>query len=245
VNAWLAGCARVGEDPWMDAPPTLILRGGRIEIGARLHLRSRPVPSHLAVGPAGAIVIGDDVGIAHGAAIASFERVEIGSGTRVGPFFVVMDTNFHVVGDKSERHETSPVVIGRDVRIGSRVTVLRGARIGDGATIQAGTVVSGVVDAGEHLGWKSSGWKVAADPEVARVPLVVKNALRLASTPTSALGPAEIPEWDSLGALKLLLALEETFSISLAEDAVARARTIGDLETIVEEARRAAATHDA
>jgi Acetyltransferase (isoleucine patch superfamily) len=83
-----------------------------------------------------------------GAAIAAFQQVSIGDGTRIGPYVIIMDTNFHgSPGDQSVQHDTRPVTIGAGCRIGSRVTITRGGSIGDGAEILAGSVVSSAIPA--------------------------------------------------------------------------------------------------
>src|SRR5262249_39771846 len=116
-----------------------------------------PVQSHLV--SLSSLTIGDDVSIAHGAAIAAFTSVTIGDRVRIGPFFIVMDTDFHGERAKSGSSPTmrrdvgegsgfAPVTIGSDVRIGPNVTVLRGSVIGNGATIAAGSVVNGRVPDG-------------------------------------------------------------------------------------------------
>jgi acetyltransferase-like isoleucine patch superfamily enzyme len=240
---WLEECDEIGAHATLDAQPTII-NHGRMVIGAGFRLASRPVRSHMVTGPEGRLEIGDDVAIAHGAAIAAFERVQIGDGARLGPLVLIMDTDFHVAaGDRAERHETSPITIGARTRIGSRVTILRGARIGDGAVVEAGSVVSGEVPPGARV----SGVPARVKEEVfvgaggADVPLVVMRALGLPSPPSLDAGPFALPQWDSLGALKLLLALEDAFSVSLAEDDVARAVNVADLASMVARARARAA----
>ena len=54
-------------------------------------------------------------------------------------------------------------------------------------------------------------------------------------------GPDDVPEWDSLGSLKLLLALEEAFGCTIDEDVLAAARTVGDVQRVVELTRQRAA----
>ncbi len=77
------------------------------------HLASRPVPSHLVAGPGAILHIGNDVSIGCGAAIAAIQHVHIGDGTRIGPFVIIMDTNFHgAPGDQSLQHDCRPVTIG-------------------------------------------------------------------------------------------------------------------------------------
>ena len=150
---WLLGCDRVGSDPRLDGRPTIKAYGGHIRIGDRFRFASRPVASHLIAGPHGILEIGNDVSIAYGAAIAAFERVDIGPGTRIGPFVIVMDTNFHgAAGDQSVQHDCRPVTIGARCRIGSRVTITRGASIGDESEILAGSVVTSAIPAGVCAG---------------------------------------------------------------------------------------------
>jgi acetyltransferase-like isoleucine patch superfamily enzyme len=150
---WLRKCRTIGVDVRLEGRPTIEVHGGDMCLGDQFRLASHPVESHLAVGPKGVLKIGSNVCIAHGAAIAAFERVEIGSGTMVGPFVIIMDTNFHgSAGDQSVRHDCRPVIIGSGCRIGSRVTITRGASIGDGAEILAGSVVSSAIPPGARAG---------------------------------------------------------------------------------------------
>jgi maltose O-acetyltransferase len=93
-------------------------------------------------------MIGDDVSISYGAAIYCEIRVRIGDGSRLGPYIVLSDSSFHVVGDLLARPKPQPVEIGRGVKIGARVTILPGTIIGDGATVAAGSTVRGTVAAG-------------------------------------------------------------------------------------------------
>jgi acyl carrier protein len=51
-------------------------------------------------------------------------------------------------------------------------------------------------------------------------------------------GPDQIPEWDSLGTLRLLLAIEEAFGITVSEKEIQAARTVASLSDTVERARR-------
>ena len=117
-------------------------------IGSGFRLRSRPVVSHLVTGPEGSLEIGDGVAIDYGAAIACLASVRIGAGTRIGPFCVLADSDFHVVGDRDKVPEPRPVQIGERVQIGARVTIIPGTSIGDGAIVGAHSVVGGVVHAG-------------------------------------------------------------------------------------------------
>jgi len=233
----LRSANRVGKGAVVLGRP-FISNEGEIVIGRGLHLCSRPVQSHLVAKGDGRIEIGDDVFISYGAAISAESAVIIGDRTRLGPFVVVMDSDFHVAGDRNARAESTPVKIGRDVVVGSRVTVLRGADIGDGARVQGGSVVSGTVAAGAVVGGVPARALVEHGAHEADVPRLVQRVLGLSVLPQSQDGPKEIPVWDSLGTLKLLLALEEAFGVVLGEEAMRSARSVSELERVVERAQR-------
>jgi acetyltransferase-like isoleucine patch superfamily enzyme len=111
-------------------------------IGERFRLQSSPEESHLVTGPRGRLVIGDDVSIGRGAAIAAERHIQIGSRVDIGDVVMIMDTNFHGTDDFQSPSETAPVIIEDDVRIGSQVTILKGTRIGRCARIAPRSVVS-------------------------------------------------------------------------------------------------------
>lgn len=70
--------------------------------------------------------------------IVSMGKIEIGTGTTVGPNTCIYD---HDHG-KNGNYVVSEVVIGKNVWIGANVVVLKGVHIGDGAVIGAGSVVT-------------------------------------------------------------------------------------------------------
>ncbi|HET9450363.1 MAG TPA: phosphopantetheine-binding protein, partial [Aggregicoccus sp.] len=205
----------------------------------------------------------------HGAAIAAHARVSVGNRVQLGAFVMVMDTDFHDAVNRDQLPEGQPILIGHAVRIGSRVTVLRGSVIGEGAQIEAGSVVSGEIPAhtvaggvparvlrrvGEAAHAAASAPAEPAGPRAAaaggaleRVGQVVQLTFNLPAVPAADAGPQQVKGWDSLGTLRLVLALEDAFGVSLSEDDMARVRTLADLATTVEAAarRRHAGTHAA
>jgi maltose O-acetyltransferase len=138
---WLGAGARVDGTPFVES-------FGAITIGDDFRLSSTPDQSHLVTGRDGVITIGDRVSIGPGAAIAAELRVVIGNGAQIGPFAVIMDTDFHDIENMRASSAAQAVVIEDDVRIGGRVTILKGVRIGRGAWIAAGSVVSRAIPAG-------------------------------------------------------------------------------------------------
>ena len=146
----LRGCDRVGAGARVVGTPYIQNRG-RITIGEDFHLRSMPVTSHFVVGRGATLEIGRAVEIGHGFAAAANLRITIGDNVRIAPFVMIMDGDFHEVGNFSAAPECRPIEIGAGARIGARVTILRGAVIGAGARVAAGSVVSGFVPPGAEV----------------------------------------------------------------------------------------------
>jgi acetyltransferase-like isoleucine patch superfamily enzyme/acyl carrier protein len=235
---WLRRCTSVGARPRLNGKP-FIINEGRLVLGDDVTLSSIPVQSHFVTWKSGLLEIGSGASIAQGAAIAAVQEIRIGAGSVLGPFCVISDTDFHVAGDRDAEASTSPVSIGERVHLGSRVTVLRGTVIGDGARVAAGSVVSGVVPAGASVAG------VPARPQGTGIPgqgdhsvqTVVQLTLGLSQEPSLDAGPQQLPGWDSLGALRLLLALETEFGVTLREEDVARATRVAELVAAVDAAR--------
>ena len=187
--------------------------------------------------------IGNRVRIGAGAAISSLGRIDIGDDVSMGDFVIIMDSDFHVADDVSANAIPRPVRIGNGVRLGHRVVVMPGSTIGAGAVVRAGSVVSGQVAAdavveGNPARARFAGAESGDDGTAsADVPRLVMQVLGLASMPDAHAGPEQISQWDSLGALRLIVAIEETFGIALAEDEMKGARSIRDLSRHVEAAR--------
>jgi acetyltransferase-like isoleucine patch superfamily enzyme len=219
---------------------------GELRIGDDFHLVSRPVRSHLFV--TGRMVIGHRVRVGAGAAISCLGSVILEDDVAIGDFAIVLDSDFHAAEDMSARSAPRPIRIGKKARIGHRVVVLPGSSIGPGAVVRAGSIVSGEVAAGTTVEGNPARVRLerddSAEPtgDAARdVPRLVMRVFGLPGIPDIYAGPAQISQWDSLGALRLIVALEETFGISLAEDQFKSVRSIHDLVGHVEGAGRRAA----
>lgn len=81
--------------------------------------------------------------------IRCHKEIVIGENTAISHDFTVMDSDMHEFnGQRSKK----PVHIGNHVWIGTRVTVLKGVTIGDGAVVMANTLVMNDVPAGALVG---------------------------------------------------------------------------------------------
>lgn len=136
-------------------------RGSRIELGDGLYLRSwresNPLtprqPCALSTRTRDAIVkIGDDCGFT-GVTLVAMERIEIGRNVQVGANCIIADTDFHPLTAAARERDFlagahAPIYIEDDVFIGTQAIILKGVRIGRGAVIGAGSVVTRDVPAG-------------------------------------------------------------------------------------------------
>lgn len=128
---------------------------GRIRLG-----RNVTILNELAENPAGVahptvlcacrpkseLIIGDGVGIS-GATLYAWERIEIGERVQIGADAMIYDSDFHPLSGSerakfSDNIATAPVILEPDVWLAARSMVLKGVRIGRGAVVAAGAVVT-------------------------------------------------------------------------------------------------------
>lgn len=91
------------------------------------------------------ISIGDNSGIGKDSTIIASDVVRIGRDVMIAPQLFIYTANHSIergIQINKQPMKAAPVVIGNDVWIGVRVTILPGVTIGDGAVIAAGAVVN-------------------------------------------------------------------------------------------------------
>lgn len=94
------------------------------------------------------VVIGNDVAFNYNCLLTARMGIFIGDGCEIGPnvMFYDHDHDYRAEGGvKAGKYKTSTVKIGKNVWIGANSVILRGADIGDGCVIGAGTIVRGGV----------------------------------------------------------------------------------------------------
>lgn len=243
VRRWLRPFTQVGRDPVLVGEPT-IYNEGRLCVGDRFRLASLPSPSHLVAGPGALLEIGNDVSIGFGAAIAAYELLQIGEGTRIGPYSIVMDTNFHDgSSDQSIKHDCRPIIIGRGCRIGSRVTITRGVTIGDGAEILAGSVVSSAIPAGAcaagarariigRAGDLCTRW----ESPLATMPEILMSIFDLGAPPNVDDTPLPVESWTEARFAATRKSIEDCVGLDMDWPATHEIRTFADLAAVVQRA---------
>lgn len=91
------------------------------------------------------IVVGENTIFSNNVSVIANEEITIGSSCLIGDLCLIMDSDFHNIDPLTRRKGTgssSPVVIGNNVWLGSRVVVQKGVRIGDNSVITPNAVVT-------------------------------------------------------------------------------------------------------
>jgi acetyltransferase-like isoleucine patch superfamily enzyme len=139
----------------------------RATVGVRVGQRTTLDGVHLAVGPNGAVEIGDWCFLSNVVLLCDL-ALKIGNYVRIGWNTTIADTDFHPLDPDLRIQDAvacSPLADGRprpqihcaavaiedDVFVGPQVTILKGVRIGRGAFVEAGSVVTRDVPAGTRI----------------------------------------------------------------------------------------------
>ena len=116
---------------------------GAIKIGKNCKIDDLVV---IKTGFNGSITIKPNVSIYYSTLIDSQSRLEIGENTLISPFCYICnyDHKFENTDKpiKEQGYNPKPVIIGSDVWVGARTVILKGVRIGKGAVIGGGSVVT-------------------------------------------------------------------------------------------------------
>src|SRR3981189_3155278 len=138
----LRRCASVG-------PSTIVLgkvhvRGrGAVHLSGGVLLDALQVPIELYAHEGAEIHIGPGVRIEGGTSLEAVSRIEIRAGAKLGRFCKIMDNHFHPLSrERHQRPPSRPVMVEEGAEVGARAILLPGARVGRGAVVPAGSVVS-------------------------------------------------------------------------------------------------------
>jgi acetyltransferase-like isoleucine patch superfamily enzyme len=127
----------------------------------------------------GSISLGKNVFVGPYAVIYGHAGVVIGEQTLISMHCRILSSEHSVllmgVDIRSQPDRLAPTRIGRDVWLGSGVTVLGGVTIGDGCVVGAGSVVTKDLPAGSicyGTPAKVAGWRDGAGPDASTHPIV-------------------------------------------------------------------------
>jgi acetyltransferase-like isoleucine patch superfamily enzyme len=156
---------RIGVNCWLERRDSFARFRSELSLGLILGDRVRVYTwTTFNVEPTGIIGVGDDSTLV-GAVFMCAERITLGRNVTVSYHVTIADSDFHPTdpelrmqdaiansphGDRSQRPAivARPVVIEDDVWIGVGSIILKGVRIGRGARVHAGSVVTRDVPAG-------------------------------------------------------------------------------------------------
>ena len=100
------------------------------------------------------ITIGEYCQVGRFTLIDASESIEIGNNSSIGPHVYITDHDHGTTLGADIAHQplvSSPTSIGRGVRLGARVKVMKGVSIGDGCIVEAGSVVTRSLPPNAHV----------------------------------------------------------------------------------------------
>ncbi|RSK43087.1 acyltransferase [Hymenobacter rigui] len=114
---------------------------GRLILGDRVRILSDVEQTKLFVGRGAVLRLGAGCRI-NGAHLSASHLIDIGDNVRIGPYSVLLDDDYHQAGSYETAGKSGAIRIGNNVWIATRVTILRGVHIGEGASVATGAVVT-------------------------------------------------------------------------------------------------------
>ena len=118
--------------------------GGRLDIAELTYRLGAGIIVRASEG--GVVKLGRQVTLRRFITIHAYERIEIGDFSRIGEMVSIRDHNhYSELGDspgEMRGFQAAPVIIGKNVWVGVKVTIMPGVTIGDNAIIGANAVVT-------------------------------------------------------------------------------------------------------
>jgi acetyltransferase-like isoleucine patch superfamily enzyme len=101
----------------------------------------------------GELIIGDKFFISAKGKIVCRKRIEIGNNSMMAWESLIMDTDHHHIYnyDNKKINENKSIKIGEGNWIGARVSILKGAEIGDGNMIALGTILNKKIEGNDQI----------------------------------------------------------------------------------------------
>ncbi len=143
-------CAHVGERLHLEGAMPQIFGDGRIELGDDVLIGSRCTwVVGFKVSQGAELIVGDRVSLNFQNMISVARSVRIGDDTMVAGGVQIYDNISHPLSpsrrlrhDSFTLEESAPVVIGKNVWLGTRSIIMRGVTIGDHSVVAAGSIVT-------------------------------------------------------------------------------------------------------
>jgi len=142
-----------GDHVWIDKNVKLMRFPENIHLGDHLVLKEGA--KICSCNEQAQVSIGDNTTFGYHSFLFSSESISIGADCLIAPFVYIVDSDHSIeLGTKinQQPNQTSPIVIGDDVWIGTGAKILKGVTIGDGAVIAAGAIVMSDVPSNKIYG---------------------------------------------------------------------------------------------
>lgn len=137
---YLRNCTSIGSMVSTNGKPK-VKNKGEIYLGNKVRIWSNFNKTQIFVHRGAKLTVGDNSRI-NGVHIAVKEEVTIGKNVRIAPYVLILDSDFHNASDHFSDGKTGSVIIGDDVWIATKATILKGVEIGEGSVVAAGAVVT-------------------------------------------------------------------------------------------------------
>jgi acetyltransferase-like isoleucine patch superfamily enzyme len=138
----------------LQAPVFFVGSGAQIDIGprARVHIgRGVRFIRDFECRWFGEVRLADGVYFSRGCVVSVHSGLSVGPNTGFAEWVSIHDNDHDLAGDSrsflASGFVESPIVIGENVWVGAKATILKGARIGDNSVIGAHAVVTGEIPA--------------------------------------------------------------------------------------------------
>lgn len=115
---------------------------GEIVLGSGVKVWSHIHQTQLSAAQGAYLEIGEGTFINVGCVISARKWVKIGQNCQIANQVIIMDSDFHGVENRHQVPVSEPVIIEDNVWLATRCTILKGVRIGQGAVVAAGAVVT-------------------------------------------------------------------------------------------------------
>ncbi len=138
---YLRKCKSLGSMVSVYKKPQISIKG-EAHIGEQVRIWSVFSRTQIFVNKGGVLKIGKNSRI-NGVYISANHHVEIGKHVRIAPRTVIIDSDFHKVDDHfSDEGASQAIIIEDEAWITMNCMIMKGVRIGKGAVVAAGAVVT-------------------------------------------------------------------------------------------------------
>ncbi|WP_158596387.1 acyltransferase [Prosthecochloris sp. ZM_2] len=139
---YLRGCSRRGRMVSTIGKP-MIRATGTIELDDEVRIISWPVQAKILVDRPGAVLKVGRNSRLNGLHLSVSHSVTIGDNVRIAPYTIIIDNDYHKVDDHfSDEGSRAGIVIEDNVWIAMDARILKGVRIGEGAVVALGALVT-------------------------------------------------------------------------------------------------------